>query len=59
MTAATAYTFYARYAENENYEPSNPSSPGTIIYTAHATPATGEGYTIDYEAETITRKQWL
>ena len=53
LTAATAYTFYARYAGNENYEPSDPSA-GTPIYTAHAAPKEGEGYTIDYEAETIT-----
>ncbi len=54
LNANTAYTFYARYAGNENYEPSDPSSTGTTIYTAYAAPATGEGYTIDYAAETVT-----
>ena len=53
LTAATAYTFYARYAGNDYYEPS-PASSGTMIYTAHAAPVAGEGYTIDYAAETVT-----
>ena len=53
LDPGTKYTFYARYAGNAYYNPS-PVSAGTLIYTAHATPATGEGYTIDYAAETVT-----
>ncbi len=56
LTAATAYTFYARYAGNDYYEPSDPSA-GTPIYTAHAAPEEGKGYTIDYAAETVTAQE--
>ncbi|MEG1516457.1 MAG: hypothetical protein RSD95_16330, partial [Clostridia bacterium] len=53
LTAATPYTFCARLKETDLYAAS-PASAGTAIATLSPTPQVGEGYTILYEAETIT-----
>ena len=51
LEAATEYTFTVRVAESETAEA---SKVGTVkVYTAHATPTVGEGYSINYGAETI------
>ena len=52
LEAATEYTFTVRVAESETAEA---SKVGTVkVYTAHATPTVGEGYSINYGAETIS-----
>lgn len=51
LSAATRYYVWVRVAETETAAPS--SSSRINVYTAAATPAMGEGYTIDYSAETI------
>ena len=52
LTPATEYTCYVRVAETDTAEASQTAV--VTVYTAHAAPAAGEGYTIDYVAETIT-----
>lgn len=52
---ATAYTFFARCAASEDGAyAASPASEGTTIYTAAPAPAEGDGFTIDYAAETAT-----
>lgn len=52
LSAATQYYIWVRVAETDTATPSSSSS--ISVYTAAATPAQGEGYTIDYSAETIS-----
>ena len=52
LTAATQYTYYVRVAETSTAEASKIAT--VMVYTAHATPAAGEGYSINYGAETIS-----
>ena len=52
LTAATQYTYYVRVAETSTAEASEIAT--VTVYTAHTTPAAGEGYSIDYGAETIS-----
>lgn len=55
LQPATAYTFFARYAASEDGAyAASPASAGTTIYTAAPAPAEGDGFTIDYAAETAT-----
>lgn len=51
LNPATAYTYYVRVAENEDSEASEAAV--VTVYTAHAAPQIGEGYTIDYVTETV------
>ena len=52
LEVATEYTFTVRVAESETAEA---SKVGTVkVYTVHATPTVGEGYSINYGAETIS-----
>ena len=51
LNAATAYNFYVRYTGNGNYNEA--VSTGANISTAAASPAQGDGYTIDFAKETI------
>lgn len=51
LNPATAYTYYVRVAENEDSEASEAAV--VTVYTAHAAPQTGVGYTIDYVTETV------
>ena len=52
LTAATQYTYYVRVAETETAEASQVTT--VTVYTAHATPTEGTGYTISYRDETAT-----
>ena len=52
LTAATQYTYYVRVAETETAEASEIAT--VTVYTAHATPTEGTGYTISYRDETAT-----
>ncbi len=52
LTAATQYKIWVRVAETDTAMFSDSAS--CLGYTAKATPASGEGYTVDYTAETIT-----
>ena len=53
LEAATSYSFSARYAGNNLYAPSDTQTP-TNAYTAYAAPGVGVGYSINFDAETIT-----
>lgn len=52
LKAAMEYTFYVRVAETDDAEASQIAD--VTVYTAYAAPQTGEGYSINYTAETIT-----
>lgn len=52
LSAATQYYIWVRVAETDTAMPSNSNSIN--VYTAAAAPAVGDGYTIDYSAETIS-----
>ena len=53
LEAATSYSFSARYAGNNLYAPSDTQTL-TGAYTAYAAPGVGVGYSINFDAETIT-----
>ena len=53
LEAATSYSFHARYAGNNLYAPSDTQTL-TNAYTAYAAPGVGVGYSINFDAETIT-----
>ena len=52
LTPAEEYTFYVRVAETNDAEASQIAV--VTVYTAYAAPLPGEGYSINYTAETIT-----
>jgi len=52
LSAATQYYIWVRAAETDTAMPSNSGSKS--VYTPAATPSAGEGYTIDFSAETIS-----
>ncbi len=51
LTAATQYTYYIRYKETNESIAS--AATELKIYSAHATPGDGEGYSIDYATEEV------
>ena len=53
LETATSYSFSARYAGNNLYAPSDTQTL-TGAYTAYAAPGVGVGYSINFDAETIT-----
>ena len=52
LNPATEYTFYVRVTETTTAEASQEAA--VTVWTAHQTPNPGEGYSINYTAETIT-----
>lgn len=55
LKAGAAYTAYVRFGGNDFYNEA--TSAGATVWTAKAAPASGEGYAIDYVAETAASTQ--